>query len=192
MLFRRLVAWTFVGTLATTAIVTVLFGRWEWTWSEDYGVKFAALGAVFAVGTFALATIGGVIALAAYIASIQPPSLSVSLLSPDWPPNEPEVVLDVSQLEGEGFARLWVASEFTIHIENANRFSARLPACGVHAHCFALGSAFYRSGEDWSILSYREGFPDHVQWDGGANYANPWRVSSRDPHPPSKRRGLVK
>lgn len=177
---RTQLAIGFGAVLVLTLAVTVGFGAWAWTWSDRFADQLAAVTSVFATGTFVLAVVAGVIALAAYIASIQPPDLDVELEVPFSKPNQPEFFVDHANKAAAEYARVLGPTELVIRIHNRSPFSARNPACRVELK--GLAGMFDAHGDAWSFLRFFRGLGAVLaQWDGGANYMIHGRWS-RDIH----------
>jgi hypothetical protein len=152
--------------LLAALVVTVVVAIWAWHWSTDLAVQLTAVAVVFAVGTFVLAVFAGVVAVLAYIASIQPPDLDVTLASVAWK-DELVFVINPQTNPHESFLRLIdYQPELIIQMANRSPFSARNPACRVTMLGFS-GIGFSRVTEGWSYVGTGE---DVAQWDGGANY----------------------
>jgi hypothetical protein len=176
---RTQLAIGFGAVLVLTLVATVAFGAWAWTWSDEFANQVAAVTAVFATGTFVLAVVAGVIALAAYIASIQPPDLDVALEVPFAKPNELEFFADHANKGPVDYAKVLGPRELLIRIHNRSRFSARNPAYRVELK--GLAGMFPARGDNWSMLRYAASGAVLAQWDGGADLMIHGRWS-RDVH----------
>jgi|SRR5262252_4852936 len=165
---RTQLAIGFGAVLLLTLPVTVVLGAWAWTWSDKFADQLAAVTSVFATGTFVLAVVAGVIALAAYIASIQPPELDVELEVRFAKPNQPEFFVDHANKGAADYAKVLGPQELVIRIHNRSRFSARNPACRIELKGLA---GMFSSRDEWSFLRFAlQGYAVLAQWDGGANY----------------------
>jgi hypothetical protein len=93
-----------VGIVLATSGVAI----WSWTWSTALDQQLIAATLVITCGIFALAAVGGAVAVSAYIATIQVPELTAQLSTPYFP----DFMIDTTRPQANGwypladFARL--------------------------------------------------------------------------------------
>jgi hypothetical protein len=161
----------FAVVLVGITVGTVVYGVCAWHWPDfDH---LAALTATFAVGTFALAVVAGVIAFAAYLVATQSPDLEVEIRFPFSETSHPVLMRHPVQIRaGDGYPFLanFRQLEAQVVVHNKSPFAAHNPACRVEL----VGLAGLRNaGPQWDIVVDRDpaiGDPVTVQWDGGADF----------------------
>lgn len=169
-----------IAFLVTAVIVTVvvLIGTataalWGWASYSQPPEQLAAVGDVFTEGTLILAAVAAVVALAAYLVSIQHPKLIYLITFPQCDSNRP---LLPYVPPGPGANKCALQSPqgliATVTIRNLKSFSARNPALKItFKGLMGVGS----QPKGWRVVERGPTGAIHViQWNGGADRSIHW------------------
>jgi hypothetical protein len=167
MLRRRVVTLAFGIVLVAILFISGALARWAWVWSNTFTDRLAAEAVVFSAGAFVLAIVASVIALAGYLASIQPPNLDISL----WYRGQQVDLLTLwaNTMTDNPSLPFDLPLEVTFRIANRSRFAARNTMCLVESKGVGMGSP----GDDhWRLVELHphRGWAKKVQWDGGTEH----------------------
>ena len=152
-------------TLVTAATIA-LAGIWLNSGADD---RLAVIANILSLGTFALALVAGVIALAAYIAATGKPDLIPQIMINGEYPAEMTFALDVNNYirESDGMKALIL----DITLRNESGYAARTPALLIELHGAVIARQEYSSAPAWTPIEAPSHLITAMQWDGGPNYS---------------------
>ncbi|TMC52373.1 MAG: hypothetical protein E6J20_11940 [Chloroflexi bacterium] len=160
-----------VAVIALVTVVLTGLGIWAWGLNWPQSDRLTLEAVLLTAGTFVLALVAAVVALAAYVAATQTPDLAPTIVFHVGQPNRPVFTVEAVPPVGKAIKiSEWLQTQTTeVRIENRSRSSARNPALRIDLVGLSMTDF---SAPGWEIVQrVRQRGVTAIQWDGGADYA---------------------